>query len=87
MLTVTQNNSGLSKVRTNPKNAAAQIHGAPATTKSYSQPAAADNASFDRTRSQQQVQKSMTGLPPVGNHSIVKPANHSNYSSVGDCDM
>lgn len=79
--------SGLMKVRTNSKNAAAQIHGGGPTTKSYSQPAAPDNNSFDRTRSQQAVQPSMKGLAPVGKHDIIKPANRSNYNSVGDCDM
>lgn len=79
--------SGLMKVRTNSKNAAAQIHGAPATTKSYSASGVNPAASFDRTSSQKDVQKSLTGLASSSNKSIIKPANRSNYDSVGDCDM
>ncbi len=79
--------SGLMKVRTNSKNAANQIHGGPPTTKSYSAPTAANNASLDRSLHSQQVQPSMKGLAPVGKHDIIKPANRSNYNSVGDCDM
>ena len=76
--------SGLMKVRTNSSNAAAQIHGAGPTTKSYSGPGSADNASFDEKREQKDVHKSMTGIAPVSSTSLIKPSNRSNYSHVGD---
>ena len=85
--------SGLMKVRTNSKNAAAQIHGSGPTTKSYSGPGSADNASFDKKREQKDVKPSMKGLPltgsliasEAGSKSFKMPSNRSNHNSVGDC--
>jgi hypothetical protein len=86
--------SGLMKVRTNSANASAQIHGAGPTSKSYSGPGSADNASFDKKRQQKEVEPSMKGLPLTGAliasepgmKSFKMPANRSNYKSVGDCN-
>ena len=74
--------SGLMKVRTNSKNAAAQIHGAGPTTKSYSGPGSADNASFDKKREQKDVSKSLMGFSDSRTN-IIKPSNQSNSKSVG----
>jgi hypothetical protein len=83
--------SGLMRVKQG-TNAAAQIHSGSPTTKSYSAPGAAKNASFDQSKYHSDVHPSMKGLPLMGSviasepgdKRTAMPSNRSNFSHVGD---